>query len=99
MLILLLKAEDKDVGFLSETFLKLENKLRQAPDALKLDFFSQMNFIGLFVKEGMYDFLQDCVSIFCRELSKQGNGTTFITNFKSTTYYTFNNPRSEFWFR
>lgn len=65
-------AEDKDVGFLSETFLKLENKLRQAPDALKLDFFSQMNFIGLFVKEGMYDFLQDCVSIFCRELSKQG---------------------------
>lgn len=70
MLILLLQVEDKDVGFLSEIFLKLENKFRQVLDVLKLDFFSQMNFIGLFVKEGMYDFLQDCVFIFCRELSK-----------------------------
>ena len=50
----------------------LEKKLCQAPENLKLDFFSQMNFIGLFVKENMYDFLQDCVSVFSKELSKGG---------------------------
>ncbi|XP_062590961.1 ecdysteroid-phosphate phosphatase-like [Saccostrea cucullata] len=64
--------DDKDVGFLSESFVKLENKLRRAPDTLKLDFFSQMNFIGLFVKDTMYEFLQECVSMFSKELAKGG---------------------------
>ena len=64
----------------------LEKKLCQAPENLKLDFFSQMNFIGLFVKENMYDFLQDCVSVFSKELSKGGEVLNVFIYQKKITY-------------
>ncbi|XP_021362190.1 ubiquitin-associated and SH3 domain-containing protein B-like [Mizuhopecten yessoensis] len=64
--------EDCKVHEVTSAVQKLQTKLRQAPDRMKLDFFSQVNFIGLFVQEDFYRFLSDVTNQVGDELNKSG---------------------------
>ncbi|KAL5015785.1 hypothetical protein ScPMuIL_005374 [Solemya velum] len=65
-------APDSKVTALSEAFSKLASKLKNSPGKLILDFFSQMNFIGLFVGEAYYNFLTNVITDFANDLKKHG---------------------------
>ncbi|XP_060063895.1 ubiquitin-associated and SH3 domain-containing protein B-like [Ylistrum balloti] len=64
--------EDAKTHDVTCAVLKLETKLRQAPGKLKLDFFSQMNFIGLFLQEDFYRYLSDITNQVGEELKNSG---------------------------
>ncbi|KAK3084423.1 hypothetical protein FSP39_013314 [Pinctada imbricata] len=67
------KAPNSKVEALSKAFANLDHMMHNAPCKLEFDFFSQINFIGLFAKEGMYQYLLDIVSHFSKEAQKYGN--------------------------
>ena len=51
----------------------------KAPGHLELEFFSQVNFIGLFVHKDYYDFLEDIVATYAEEIRKVGKSlSTFL---------------------
>ncbi|KAL3856218.1 hypothetical protein ACJMK2_010995 [Sinanodonta woodiana] len=64
--------EDSKVSVLKHALNKAESVLKQAPGSLQLDFFSQNNFIGLFVPDTYFRYLSEVVSQFSAELKKAG---------------------------
>ncbi|XP_076108765.1 ubiquitin-associated and SH3 domain-containing protein B-like [Mytilus galloprovincialis] len=66
------KCDDNKVHVLSEAMAKMEEKLSQCPGKLQLDFFSQVNFIGLFIRDQHYDFLMKIADDFSAEIRKSG---------------------------
>ncbi|XP_033747636.1 protein UBASH3A homolog [Pecten maximus] len=64
--------EDSKVHDVTCAVLKMATKLRQTPGKMKLDFFSQINFIGLFVQEDFYKFLSDITNQVGEELNRTG---------------------------
>lgn len=69
----MLQVDDSHVSVVSEAMKTLEPKLNRSPGKMKLDFFSQTNFIGLFVLEEYYHYLTDIVSTLSSALKKDGN--------------------------
>ena len=64
--------EDSRVGITKQALKKLEQSLDNPPGRLKLDYFSQSNFIGLFVPEDYYKYLTGVTAQFVAELKKSG---------------------------
>ena len=50
----------------------LEEKLRNPPGKLQLDFFSQPNYIGLFLCETYYKYFKDILIQFSQEVKQHG---------------------------
>lgn len=71
-LICFFQCDDNKVHVLSEAMAKMEEKLSQCPGKLQLDFFSQVNFIGLFIRDQHYDFLMKIADDFSAEIRKSG---------------------------
>ena len=71
-LIIALKVEDHKAGIVRQALKKLQYMLDRPPGKLKLDFFSQSNFIGLFVQEAYYKYLTEVTSHFVTEVKKSG---------------------------
>ncbi|XP_036359529.1 protein UBASH3A homolog isoform X2 [Octopus sinensis] len=66
------KAEDSKIPYLTKALNKLQEKLLKAPGHLELEFFSQVNFIGLLVQKCYYDFLEEIVADYAEEIRKVG---------------------------
>lgn len=62
--------EDHKAGIVKQALKKLQYMLDRPPGKLKLDFFSQSNFIGLFVQEAYYKYLTEVTSHFVTEVKK-----------------------------
>uniref|UniRef100_A0A0L8HLA2 SH3 domain-containing protein n=1 Tax=Octopus bimaculoides TaxID=37653 RepID=A0A0L8HLA2_OCTBM len=65
------KAEDSKIPYLTKALNKLQEKLLKAPGHLELEFFSQVNFIGLLVQKCYYDFLEEIVADYAEEIRKR----------------------------
>ena len=68
--LIVLQVEDSKVGVVKQALKKLQHMLDRPPGKLKLDFFSQSNFIGLFVQQDYYKYLTDVTTLFVTELKK-----------------------------
>lgn len=66
------KAEHNRIPYLTKALNRIQEKLLKAPGHLELEFFSQVNFIGLFVHKDYYDFLEDIVAMYAEEIRKVG---------------------------
>lgn len=64
------EVEDSKTGVVKQVLKKLQPLLDKPPGKLKLDYFSQSNFIGLFVQQDYYKFLIDVTTQFVTELKK-----------------------------
>ena len=64
------QVEDSKTGVVKQVLKKLQPLLDKPPGKLKLDYFSQSNFIGLFVQQDYYKFLIDVTTQFVTELKK-----------------------------
>ena len=67
-----LQAEDSKTHAVKMALRSLASILEQCPGPIKLDFFNQNNFIGLFLQENYYKFFADLVSKFGAECKKHG---------------------------
>ena len=72
--------EDSRVGITKQALKKLEQSLDNPPGRLKLDYFSQSNFIGLFVQEDYYKYLTGVTAQFVAELKKSGKTVNPLYN-------------------
>ena len=75
---LYIQCDDNKVEVLSKAMTLMEEKLSHCPGKLHLDFFSQVNFIGLFVKDQHYDFLMNITDEFSAEIRKSGKIMTTV---------------------
>ncbi|ESO97246.1 hypothetical protein LOTGIDRAFT_114998 [Lottia gigantea] len=66
------KVSDNKLKFLTNAFSNLEAKIQNLPPTLKLEFFAQTSFIGLFIGGEYYDILKKLVEEFAAEVKKGG---------------------------
>ncbi|KAL4223676.1 Ubiquitin-associated and SH3 domain-containing protein B [Mactra antiquata] len=64
--------EDSKTGVVKEAMKNLVPYLANNPGQLTLEFFSQTNFIGLFVQENYYKYLSELVTLFAKECKSHG---------------------------
>lgn len=74
----LLQAEDNRIPYLTKALNRIQERLLKAPGHLELEFFSQVNFIGLFVHKDYYDFLEDIVATYAEEIRKVGKSLSIF---------------------
>lgn len=66
------QVENSKTNAVREVMKNLAPYLINNPGPLKLDFFSQTNFIGLFVKDDYYRYLSELVNIFAKDCKAYG---------------------------
>lgn len=69
------------MSYIVEIFTQMEELLHKAPGDLKLEFYSAPNFIGLFVSDKYYKFLENFTSAFASKLKKAGKIGIFCISF------------------
>jgi hypothetical protein len=67
-----LQVENSKTHVVKEAMKNIEHYLLNTPGPLKLDFFSQTNFIGLFVQDDYYRYLSELVKIFAKDCKAYG---------------------------
>ncbi|KAH3887013.1 protein UBASH3A homolog [Dreissena polymorpha] len=65
-------AEDSKSQLVAQALQVLSIYLESCPGQLKMDFFSQNNFIGLFMQDKFYKYFAELVSVFGNECKKHG---------------------------
>ena len=73
---IVLQVEDSKAGVVKQALKKLQHLLDRPPGKLKLDYFSQSNFIGLFVQSDYYKYLTEVTTLFVTELKKSSKWTS-----------------------